>query len=97
MSRVTLDQLTDGEQDLLARAEDRLRTAVEEYVRVTNLATSRAGVERAQLDVEAAEEELWRSRSSLLNWSRPAWAPSATFVADWFSPEDRVCDEVESQ
>jgi hypothetical protein len=97
MAPVIPDQLTDVEQQLLARAGDRLRTAVEEYVRVTNLATSRADIERAQLDVATAEEELWRSRSSLLNWSRPAWAPSATFIADWFSPEDRVYDEVESQ
>jgi len=47
----------------------------------------------AQAAVESAERNLWRIREELLGWSRPAWAPSATSVAEWFSDEDSAADE----
>jgi hypothetical protein len=76
-------------------ADRRLRDTVTEYVRVTDGLSDRAQTERLQVDIEAAEDELWQLRSRLLNWPRPAWAPSASLIADWFSVEDRVYDEVE--
>lgn len=48
---------------------------------------------RAQGAVEQAEHELWVLREKLLGWTRPSWAPSALFSADWFSEEDAVYDE----
>ena len=46
----------------------------------------------AQARIDGAEDELWRLRDELLSWRRPAWAPRAATVADWFSDEDRVYD-----
>lgn len=43
----------------------------------------------------AVEDSLWRLRSDLLHWSRSTWALRATLVADWFSEEDRVYDDIE--
>jgi hypothetical protein len=37
--------------------------------------------------------KLWQVREDVLRWPRPPRAPSATHVADWFSPEDAVYDE----
>jgi hypothetical protein len=48
----------------------------------------------AQAKIESAEQELWRLREELLGWARPAWAPDAALVADWFSEEDRSYDEL---
>jgi hypothetical protein len=76
-------------------ADRRLRDAVAEYVRVTDGLSDRAQMERVQIDVETAEDELWQLPASLLNWPRPAWAPGASLIADWFSAEDCVYDEVE--
>jgi hypothetical protein len=53
-----------------------------------------AAMERAQRDVQTAEAELWQVREELLGWTRPPWAPSAAQVADWFSDEDRVYDDI---
>lgn len=53
-----------------------------------------ADVAAAQRDAEEAEARLWQLREELLGWSRPSWAPSAAFVADWFSEEDAAYDEV---
>jgi hypothetical protein len=50
----------------------------------------------AQADIEGAERELWRLRETLLRWPRPTWAPGAALVADWFSVEDAVYDDVSS-
>ena len=94
MSQVEDDQLTDGERELLALADEHLRAAVVEYQFVTETAVDRARIERAQVAVATAEDELWRLRASLLRWQRPSWAPSASLVADWFSPEDASYDEV---
>ncbi|GAC1376828.1 MAG: hypothetical protein NVSMB4_05920 [Acidimicrobiales bacterium] len=49
---------------------------------------------RAQGAIEQAEQELWGLREELLGWRRPAWAPDAALVADWFSDEDRAYDEI---
>ena len=48
----------------------------------------------AQAEVEDAEADLWRLRGELVDWARPSWAPKATLVADWFSDEDQVYDEL---
>lgn len=48
---------------------------------------------RAQAEIEGAEHELWRLREDLMGWPRPAWAPAASLVADWFSEEDTVYDD----
>lgn len=94
MSRVEDDQLTDGERGLLALAVEHLRAAVVEYQFVTETGVDRVRIERAQVAVASAEGELWCLRASLLRWQRPSWAPSASLVADWFSPEDAIYDEV---
>ena len=54
-----------------------------------------AKMARAQAAIEHAEQELWRLREELLGWSRPASAPNAALVTDWFSEEDRVYDEMD--
>jgi len=50
---------------------------------------------RAQAEIERAEAELWRLREEFLGWARPARAPAAALVSDWFSDEDRIYDDVE--
>ena len=98
------DQITPGQQKVLNDAYGRLRAAVADYasfvgqelkpgesVPVHNL----EDVARAQAEVEAAERELWRLREELLGWVRPSWAPNATLVADWFSNDDAVYDDLD--
>jgi len=51
---------------------------------------------QAYAEVDTAEAALWQLREELLGWPRPAWAPRASLVADWFSDEDRVYDDVEA-
>lgn len=100
------DQLTPPDRQRLEEAHRRLRDAVAAYepfigrelvpgeqVPVHD-ATQMA---RAQAEVEKAEQELWRLREELLGWTRPAWAPEATLVADWFSEEDRSYDEATAE
>ncbi len=94
MSRVEDDQLKDGERELLALADEHLRAAVVEYQFAAETAADRVRIERAQVAVASVEDELWRLRASLLRWQRPSWAPGASLVADWFSPEDAIYDEV---
>lgn len=95
--------LADNQRSELEFAHQRLRQAVEAYEKYLGgpiepgqdfpifNATEVAEVQRR---VEEAEQELWRLREKYLGWVRPAWAPSATFEADWFSPEDAIYDEV---
>ena len=64
-------ELTKVERQSLKLADRRLRVAVAEYMRMTDEASDREQIERVQIDVEAAENELWQLRSRLLNWSRP--------------------------
>jgi hypothetical protein len=95
--------LSEDQRSELDRAHQRLRHTVEAYEKylggplkpgeefpILN-ATEVAGAQRR---VEEAEQELWRLREKYLGWARPAWAPSAAFEADWFSPEDAIYDEV---
>jgi len=92
--------LADAERDLLAMAEQELRSAVNKYQRLIAGATgpiAREGLETSQLAIEAAERELWHLRAELLGWSRPAWAPRASLIADWFSTEDSAYDELEGR
>jgi hypothetical protein len=97
--------MTPDQQRLLNGAHRRLRTAVADYepfvgqalkpgesVPVHNL----DDVARAQAEVEAAERELWRLREEFLGLVRPSWAPNATLVAEWFSDDDAVYDEMDS-
>jgi hypothetical protein len=53
-------------------------------------------VAEAQTAVEEAERELWRLHEKLLGWERPPWTPPATLVADWFSKDDAVYDDMDS-
>ena len=57
---------------------------------VTNAEEMRA----AQEAIEAAENRLWQLREELLGWTRPSWAPNASFTADWFSDEDTIYDDL---
>jgi hypothetical protein len=50
----------------------------------------------AYAGVDAAEAGLWRLREELLGWPRPASVPRASLVADWFSEEDRIYDDVDA-
>ncbi len=93
--------LTVEEQKQLAAAHVDLRAAVaayEEFLgskRRPEVAVPVAAVDRlrkAQERVERAEERLWELREQLLGWHRPAWAPSASLVSDWFSDEDADYD-----
>jgi hypothetical protein len=95
--------LTVEQRSELERAHERLRLAVGAYEKYLG-GPIEPGQEfpvfnaeelaDAQRRVEEAEQELWRLRQQYLGWARPAWAPSATFEADWFSPEDAIYDEV---
>ncbi|MDA8303423.1 MAG: hypothetical protein M0005_18230 [Actinomycetota bacterium] len=95
-------ELTDEERARLEAANRRLHEAVQAYEQFLGRplrpgepppAHDFEEVARAEAAVEAAERELWKVREEVLNWPRPPWAPSATHVADWFSPEDAVYDE----
>jgi hypothetical protein len=48
----------------------------------------------AQVEIQAAEGDLWKLREELLGWARPASATRAELVADWFSDEDRAYDDL---
>ena len=99
----SLEDLTKDERARLEAAHARLRTAVNAYQEFeggelrsdqpvpVHDAKAMAG---AQGGVQAAETELWHVREEVLGWTRPTWAPSAARVADWFSAEDRVYDNV---
>lgn len=96
-------ELSAEDRQRLDDAYRRLRTAVAAYepylARDQFVAQGRAAVPldelaRAQAEVEAAEDELWRLREELLGWARPPWAPGAGLVADWFSDEDAAYDEL---
>jgi len=82
-----LDGLEPGERERLERAHRRLRQAVEDD-------WLSGGGDATRSEIRDAEVALWRIRGELLGWARPAWAPNATLVADWFSNEDRIYDDV---
>jgi hypothetical protein len=92
--------LTEDERARLENAHRRLREAVKAYDRFIGRPLKMGEIPAhdfdkvalAQAEVEAAERELWQVREELLHWPRPAWAPGATLVADWFSDEDTVYD-----
>jgi hypothetical protein len=95
-------ELTEQERAKLENTHRRLREAVVEYERALGHALEPGKrvpvqdfdkVASAQVEVEAAERELWQLREEVLGWPRPSWAPRATHVADWFSAEDAVYDE----
>lgn len=94
------NELNPEERLALEAAHRGLRDAVGAYERLTG-AELKSGesvavhdLEHAQAHVETAERELWRLREELLTWPRPTWAPGAALVADWFSEEDAVYDDI---
>jgi len=98
----SVNDLEPADRDRLERAHRRLRAATESYepFRGGELAPSQDApvqdavvMALAQAEVQDAENALWQLREELLGWARPAWAPNATLIADWFSDEDRIYDE----
>jgi hypothetical protein len=101
--RHSLDDLSPSDRQRLGRAHRRLREAVAAYepflggVLVPGqdtLAIDAASIAKAQAEVQEAEDKLWSLRERLLGWSRPASAPPAALVADWFSDEDQIYDSI---
>lgn len=97
----SIADLSTEERAALEAAHKQLHDAVRAYDRFLGVeaqsgrdlplhATSDMSVE--QVKVQDAETELWRLREQLLGWRRPAWAPSASSVSDWFSDEDSEYD-----
>lgn len=98
----SLGDLRPADRARLEAAHQRLRDAIQSYEHFLGHELSADEevpvhdvheVAKAQREVEHAEDELWRARSELLGWSRPAWAPRASLIADWFSDEDRIYDD----
>ena len=98
----SVEDLPPADRDRLERALHRLREAVESYDPFHGGALApghdatvhdAAAMAAAQAEVQEAEHALWQLREELLGWARPAWAPNATLVDDWFSDEDRIYDE----
>ena len=92
-----LRELSPTERERLQQAQVHLQDAVERYeelVDAPEVAALRSELSAAQDTVRRAEDELWQLREELLDWARPSWAPNATFVADWFSDEDRIYDNL---
>ena len=99
----SLHELSADQQAGLTRALQRLCEAVAEYESSisTALHPSAAAPSRgrddlaaAQDEIQAAESDLWQLREELLGWERPASAMRAELVADWFSDEDRIYDDL---
>lgn len=97
------DQLNPADRQRLEDAHARLRAAIAAYEEFLGgrlapgeeVPTQEGNrVAQAQAEVEEAEQELWELREQLLGWKRPAWAPRATLVADWFSEEDAAYDDL---
>jgi hypothetical protein len=85
------DQLTGGERQKLDDADRRLRAAVSAYEPFIGRELRPTGpvpvhdamaTAKAQAELEAAEQELWRLREELFGWVRPSRAPSATMLTD---------------
>lgn len=99
----SLRDLTESERRALEVVHAELRAAVSAYEVFlgqsiqpgADVSTFEADETRlAQERVEAAERALWDLRERLLGWARPAWAPSATLVADWILEEDPGYDDI---
>lgn len=96
--------LLPAELERLNAAHARLREAVRQYDRfqgreLRGSGESTAGglreISKAQEEVRAAEDHLWRIRDELLGWPRPEWAPRAATISDWFSEEDQDYDHID--
>jgi hypothetical protein len=94
-------RLASPDRERLQRAHQRLLDAVAAMESLESRSEQAASEEATQrlaeayTEVGAAEAELWRLREELLGWVRPSWTPRASAVADWFSDEDRVYDDVD--
>ena len=82
-----LDVMDEASFEAINRLDEEDRNALD-----VALLRLREAVDRGAGSGEA-EAELWRLREELLHWRRPAWAPSAASVADWFSVEDADYDQ----
>jgi len=98
----SVDDLRPADRERLERAHRRLREATDAYEPFlggelepgqTSPVHDAREMAAAQAEVQNAESAIWQLREELLGWARPAWAPSASLVADWFSDEDRIYDE----
>ena len=98
----SVNDLAPEDRDRLERAQKRLREATDKYepFRGGELTPDQdvpvhdaKAMAVAQAEVQDAENALWQLREELLGWARPAWAPNAALVADWFSDEDRIYDK----
>lgn len=98
----SVNDLAPADRDRLERAHRRLREATDKYepFRGGELTPGKdvsvhdaTAMAVAQVEVQDAENSLWQLREELLGWARPAWAPNAALVADWFSDEDRIYDK----
>jgi hypothetical protein len=96
-------ELSPEDEERLREAHRRLREAVAAYEAFLGrelkpgepVPVHQVGrTAEAQVTVEEAERELWRLREDLLGWVRPPWAPGAAHVADWFSDEDAIYDDI---
>jgi hypothetical protein len=96
-------ELTPDERRPLVAAHAQLRAAVKNYEQYLGgelkagtpiPVVSASELREAQQRIEEAEENLWKLRERFLGWSRPASAPRASLVADWFSEEDSDYDQV---
>lgn len=97
------DDLSGEDRARLEVARQELAAAVAAYQRFIGgalvpgepmLVVNAGELGDAQGAVELAEANLWQLREQLLGWSRPSWAPNAALIADWFSEEDAIYDEV---
>jgi hypothetical protein len=98
------DDLCPADRERLESAHRRLQEAVDAYTPFLGREL-RPGedvpvhrledVARAQAAIETAEAELWRLREELLGWAPTPGAPKASQMAEWFSEEDRIYDDVD--
>jgi len=97
------DELGPQARDAVEAADRRLSESIAAYELVTGPGQGLGAsvpvhesdqLSRAQAAVETAEREVWRLREELLGWSRPACAPGAALLADWFSEDDAVYDDI---
>ena len=96
--------LSDADRRRLEKAHGDLRHAVAAYSRLHSPEPLQSGgdavwgdgdeIAAAQRAVEVAEASLWQARAELLGWRRGSQTPSAALVADWFSDEDAVYDDL---
>jgi hypothetical protein len=81
------DDLTESERRELTAALDQLHAAVASREAADDPVSAQEAIDRS-------EEHLRELRDRLLGWSRPPWVPRASLVADWFSNDDAIYDQI---